>query len=178
MWYSCITTLAIWVYNEKEVVFADFSNPNTSFTKIIDLLRPVDEWTQISFSGRQNAENEHSVTLKKLVHKFNFHYLTCLYKTLNVVFVNYYSSKLRYIEKEVVFADNSIRNKSIYKIFDLIPVDVWAEIAFSGQQNAENKYCETQKKLVQKLNCHHLTCLYITLNVVYVYFYSSKLSYI
>jgi len=58
MWYPCITTLAIWVYNEKEVVFADFSNPNTSTSKIIDLKRPVDEWAEIAFSGRHNAENE------------------------------------------------------------------------------------------------------------------------
>ena len=57
MWYSCITNLANWVYNEKEVVFADISNPNTSISKIIDLIRPVDEWAEIAFSGRQNAEN-------------------------------------------------------------------------------------------------------------------------
>jgi len=43
MWYSCITTLAISVYNEKEVVFADISNPNTSISKIIDLKRPEHE---------------------------------------------------------------------------------------------------------------------------------------
>jgi len=72
MWYSCITTLAIWVYNEKEVVFADISNPNTSISKIIDLIRPNEEWAEIAFSGRQNAENEHCETLKKLLHKLNF----------------------------------------------------------------------------------------------------------
>ena len=43
MWYSCITTIAIGVYNEKEVVFADISNPNTSISKIIHLMKPVDE---------------------------------------------------------------------------------------------------------------------------------------
>ena len=64
MWYSCITTLAIIVYIEKEVVFADISNPNTSISKIIDLIRPVDEWGEIAFSPRQNAENEHCETLK------------------------------------------------------------------------------------------------------------------
>jgi len=85
MKYSCITTLAIKVYNEKEVVFADFSKPNTSITKVIDLLRPVDEWAEIAFSGRQNAENEHCETLKKLVNKLNFHHKTCFYKILNVV---------------------------------------------------------------------------------------------
>ena len=73
MWYSCFTTLAIWVYNEKEVVFADISNPNTSISKIIDLKR-LDEWAEIAFSGRQNAENEHCETLKKLLHKLNFHH--------------------------------------------------------------------------------------------------------
>jgi len=43
MWYSCIITLAILVYIEKEVVIADISNPKTSISKIIDLVRPVDE---------------------------------------------------------------------------------------------------------------------------------------
>jgi len=57
MWYSFFTTLANWVYNEKDVVFADFSNPNTSITKIIDLLRPVDEWAEIAISGCQNVVN-------------------------------------------------------------------------------------------------------------------------
>jgi len=74
MWYSFITTLAIWVYNEIDVVFADISNPNTSISKIIDLIWPVDEWAEIAFSARQNAENEHCDTLKKLVHKLNFHH--------------------------------------------------------------------------------------------------------
>jgi len=45
MWYKCITTIAIWVYNEKVVVFADISNPNTIILKIIDLIRPVYEWS-------------------------------------------------------------------------------------------------------------------------------------
>jgi len=64
MWNSCITNLAIWVYNEKGVFFADISNPNTRISKIIDLIRPVDEWPEIAFSVRQNAENDHCETLK------------------------------------------------------------------------------------------------------------------
>jgi len=56
------------------VVFADISNPDTSISKIIDLIRPVDEWAEIVFSGRQNAENKHCETLKELVHKLNFQY--------------------------------------------------------------------------------------------------------
>jgi len=43
MWYSGITTPANSDYNEKEVVFADISIPNTSISKIIDLILPVDE---------------------------------------------------------------------------------------------------------------------------------------
>jgi len=74
MWYSCITNQAVWVYIEKEVVFGDISNPNTSIYKIIDLKGPVDEWAKIEFSARQNAENEHCETLKKLVHKLNIHH--------------------------------------------------------------------------------------------------------
>ena len=70
MWYSCITTLATLVYNEKVLVFADISIPS----KIIDLIRAVDEIAKIAFSGHQNAENEHCETLKKLVHKLNFHH--------------------------------------------------------------------------------------------------------
>jgi len=65
MLYSSITTLAIWILNEKQVVFADTSYPNTSISKIIDLIRPFDEWPEITFSARQNAENEHCETLKK-----------------------------------------------------------------------------------------------------------------
>jgi len=72
MWYSSIATLAIWVYIEKEVVFAVISNPNTSICKIIDLIRPVDKWSEIAFSIRQNAENEHCETHKKVVDKWNF----------------------------------------------------------------------------------------------------------
>ena len=49
MWYSCITTLAIWVYNEKDVVSTDISIPNTSISKIIDLINPVDELTKLHF---------------------------------------------------------------------------------------------------------------------------------
>jgi len=74
MCYPCITTLADWVYYEKEVVFAEISNPNTSISKIIDLISPDDEWAEIAFSGRQIAENEHCETLKKLVNKLNFHH--------------------------------------------------------------------------------------------------------
>jgi len=65
MWYSCITTPAIWVYIEKVLVFADISNSNTSTSKIIDLVRPVDEWSEIAFSVLQNAENEYCETLNK-----------------------------------------------------------------------------------------------------------------
>jgi len=54
------------------VVFAFISNPNRSISKIIDLIRPVDELTEIAFSGRQNAETEHCETLKKLAHILNF----------------------------------------------------------------------------------------------------------
>jgi len=72
MWYSCITNIAIWGYIEIEVVFADISNPNTSISKIIDLIRPDEEWADIAFSARQNAKNEHCGTLKILVHKLNF----------------------------------------------------------------------------------------------------------
>ena len=74
MWYSCTTTLAIWVYIEKVVVFADISNPNTSTSKIIDLIRPFDEWEEVAFSGRRNAEIEHCETLKNVVNKLNFHH--------------------------------------------------------------------------------------------------------
>ena len=91
MWYSSITTLAIWDYNEKEV---DFANHYTSRSKIFDLIRPDDEWAEIAFSGRQNAKNEHCETQKKLVHKLNFLHKTCLYMILNVVFLFYYSSNL------------------------------------------------------------------------------------
>jgi len=73
MWNSCIPTLAIWVYIEKVVVFADISDPKTSISKIIDTIRHFDEWAEIAFSARQNAENEHCETLKKLVNKLNFH---------------------------------------------------------------------------------------------------------
>jgi len=74
MRYSCITTLAIWVYSEKEVVLTDICNPNTSISKIFDLVRPVDEWAENALSARQNVENELCETLKKLVHKLKFHH--------------------------------------------------------------------------------------------------------
>ena len=61
------------VYIEKEVVFAVISNPNTSKSKIIDFMRPFDELAKIVFSDRQNAENEHCETIKKVVNKLNFH---------------------------------------------------------------------------------------------------------
>jgi len=76
MWYSCITTVATSVYNEKEVVLADISNPNTSISINIDLFRHDDEWAEIALSGRKNAENKHCETYKKLVHKLIFHYKT------------------------------------------------------------------------------------------------------
>jgi len=56
------------------VVLADNSNPNTNISKIIDLIRPVNERAEIAFSASQNAENEHCETLKKLLHKLNFHH--------------------------------------------------------------------------------------------------------
>jgi len=56
------------------VVFADISNPNKSISKIIDLIRPIDEWSEIEFSTRQNAEKEHCETLKKIVQKLKFHH--------------------------------------------------------------------------------------------------------
>jgi len=43
MWNSSITLLGTLEYIEKVVVFADNSNPNTSISKIIDLIRSVDE---------------------------------------------------------------------------------------------------------------------------------------
>jgi len=45
------------------VVFADISNPNTSISKIIDLITPVNESAEIVILARQNAENEHCETL-------------------------------------------------------------------------------------------------------------------
>jgi len=74
MWDSCITTLAIRVYIQKEVLFADISNPNTCISIIIDIIRTVDEWAEIEFSPRQNAENDHCETLKKVLNKLNFHH--------------------------------------------------------------------------------------------------------
>jgi len=94
MWYTCITTLAISFHNDKEVVFADISIPNTSTYKIIDLIIPVDEWAEIAISVRQNTENEHCETQKKLVHKLILHNLSCFYIKLNVVFVYYNYSNL------------------------------------------------------------------------------------
>jgi hypothetical protein len=72
MCYFCITTLANLVYIEMDVVSADISNANKFIFKIIDLIRPVDEWSEIAFSGRQNTENEHCETLDKLVQKLNY----------------------------------------------------------------------------------------------------------
>ena len=45
------------------MVFVDISNPNTNISTIFDFTRTVDEWAEIAFSARQNAENEHCVTL-------------------------------------------------------------------------------------------------------------------
>jgi len=59
---------------EKDVVFTVISNPNTNISKIVDLKRPVAKWAAVTFSGRQNAETVHCETLKKLVHKLNFHH--------------------------------------------------------------------------------------------------------
>jgi hypothetical protein len=73
-WNSCISTLGILEYIEKEVLFADISNPNTGISKIIYLIKPVDEWSEIAMSARQNAEKEHSDTLMKLVNKLHFHH--------------------------------------------------------------------------------------------------------
>jgi len=56
------------------VVFADISNSNTTISKIIDLIRYVDEWPEIVFSAHQNTENEHCETLKKQVHKLDFYH--------------------------------------------------------------------------------------------------------
>ena len=72
MQYSCIITLAIWVYNYKDVVFEDISNPDTSISKIIDFLRPIDEWADIAFLGRQNVENDNCETLNERVRKLKF----------------------------------------------------------------------------------------------------------
>jgi len=156
MWYSCITTLAIWVYIKNDVVFADISNRNTSVSTIIDLIRPVDEWADITLSARQNAENAHGETLNKLVHKLNFHHLTCLYKALNVVLLCQYSKNARlHLERSGIYYI-SYPNTIISKIIDLIkPVDEWSEIALSARLNAEKEHCETLKKLVHKLNFHH-----------------------
>ena len=74
MLYSWFTTPAIRVYIEKEVVFTDISSLNTIITKIIDLIKPFDDWAEIALSGRQNAEKEQCETLKKLLHKLNFHH--------------------------------------------------------------------------------------------------------
>jgi len=54
------------------VAIADISNPNTSVSKII-LRRPIYECTEIAFSVYQNSENEHCETLKKQVHKLDYH---------------------------------------------------------------------------------------------------------
>jgi len=49
-----------------------FLIPNLSIYKIIELIRPVDEWAEIAFSACQNAEKEHCETLKIIVHKLTF----------------------------------------------------------------------------------------------------------
>jgi len=118
--YSSITTLVIWDYNEKEVVFADISNPNTSKSKFIDFITTVNKWAEIAFSARQNAENEHCETLKHLVLKLNLRHWTCLHKTLNWYSCITTEAIWVYNEKEVVFADNSNPNIRISIIIDLI----------------------------------------------------------
>ena len=37
------------------------------------LIRPIDDCTEIAFSACHNAENEHCETLKKQVHKLDYH---------------------------------------------------------------------------------------------------------
>jgi len=64
MCYSYITTLAILVYDEMVVVFADISNPYKIIFNIIEWIRPIDEWAEIAFSGCQYAENEHCDIIK------------------------------------------------------------------------------------------------------------------
>jgi len=82
-----------------------------------------------------------------------------------------------YIEKVVVLSDISNSNTSIFKIIELKrPVNEWAEIALSATQNDENEHCETHKKLVHKWNIHHLKCSYMTLNVLFDFYYSSNQS--
>ena len=56
------------------MVFADISNPITIISKIIVLIKPVEEGAENAFSSRQNAENEQCETLKNLLHKLNFHH--------------------------------------------------------------------------------------------------------
>jgi len=41
------------------VVFVDILNPKTNIYINFDFTRPVDECSEIAFSARQNAENEH-----------------------------------------------------------------------------------------------------------------------
>ena len=138
MWYSCITTLAIWNYNEKVEEFAYICNPNASIRKILDLIRSVDEWAEIAFSAPQNYENGYCETLKKIVHK-----------------LNYFSNLFLQWEKSGIclyFFPNTSKSKFI----DFITtVNKWAEIASSANQNAEKDHCNTLKQLVHKLNFHH-----------------------
>jgi len=56
------------------VVFADISIPNTSISKIIDLIRPVDELADIASSAHQNAANEECETLMTQIHKLDNHH--------------------------------------------------------------------------------------------------------
>ena len=150
------TTLAIWIYNEKVVVFANISNPYPCKSKITDLIRPVEEWVGIAFSARQNAENEHCETLKKLLHKLTFIIKNAYTRHQKWNSCITTQGILEYIEKEVVYADIFNPNTSKSKIIDLIrPVEEWSEIAFSAAQNAENEHCETVKKLLPKLNFRH-----------------------
>jgi len=138
------------------VVLTVISNPNTSISKIVELIRPVDEWGEIAFSGRQNAENEHCETLKKLVHKLNLHHWTFLYKTLYVVFVYCYCSNLslhwegdglcRYFLSHHKYIQNLWLNKTRWR---MIRKRIFRKPKFRKWS------FETLKEVVHKLNFHH-----------------------
>jgi len=56
------------------MVFADISIPNTSKSKFIDFITPVNKCAEIAYSANQNAENDHCEKLMNLVHKLYFHH--------------------------------------------------------------------------------------------------------
>jgi len=63
-----------------------------------------------------------------------------------VAYVYYYSSNLSLQWESGSICRYFYSQHKLYKISDLItPVDEWAEIAFSGRQNAKNEYCESHK---------------------------------